>query len=70
MKFSGSRLRTLRGEANLTQRELAARAGVSRGTVKRLENGTDVNLTLTTLERLADALNISPDDLIDSEEAA
>jgi transcriptional regulator with XRE-family HTH domain len=65
MKFSGSRLRTLRLEAELTRDQLADKAGVSKGTIKRLENG-DTGTTLATTGRLADALGVTPEDLMEA----
>lgn len=60
MKFSGTKLRTLRREADLTQRQLAKTSGVSRGTIKRLENDSEAGATTTTVESLAGALGVSP----------
>lgn len=45
----------------LSQRELAARAGVSPATIVRLENGHDAHHK--TVRKLAEALGISPRDL-------
>jgi transcriptional regulator with XRE-family HTH domain len=65
MKFSGSKLRTLRGEANLSRDQLAALSGVSHGTIKRLEQGGS-GTRLSTVGRLADALGVTPDDLMEA----
>ncbi len=65
MKFSGSKLRTLRSEANLTQRQLSTLSGVSRGTIKRLEAG-GTGTRLDTTGRLAAALGVTPDDLMEA----
>jgi transcriptional regulator with XRE-family HTH domain len=51
----GRRIRKLRGQ--LTQGELALRAGISRGFLARLERGLQ-DPTLTTIEKLAKALHI------------
>lgn len=66
MKFSGSRLRQIRDGANLTRAALATQSGISKGTIKRLENDQDVSTTTTTVERLAYALGVSPADLFES----
>ncbi len=50
----GSRIESARLNANLTQTELAATAGVSRATVERVESGDSVQLT--SLIRLLRAL--------------
>lgn len=48
-------LKRLRAQANLSQAELAARAGISASIISRLEGG-DRNLNATTLRALAEAL--------------
>lgn len=50
----GEKLATLRG--NLTQAEVARRAGVSLHLLKALEQGKLVNPTLQTLQKLAGSL--------------
>ncbi|MCC7138146.1 MAG: helix-turn-helix transcriptional regulator [Planctomycetes bacterium] len=54
--------RTLRVLADLTQIELAERAGISDRTVRQLEDGDDV--TLDTLRRVAAALGVAFDVLV------
>jgi transcriptional regulator with XRE-family HTH domain len=54
------RLRELRQALGLTQTELAARAGVRRATLSRLENGRVSAINLAVLEKLADRLNVEP----------
>lgn len=51
----GSLLRLYRGQARLTQRQLAAKAGISHSKVARLERG-DQRATLELVERLFDSL--------------
>lgn len=51
----GSRLKTVRTGAGLTQAELAERAGVSRKTINTVENGVFIPSTLLALS-LARAL--------------
>ncbi len=51
-----NRLKEKRGEAGLTQAELAARIGVSRKTVNTVENGIFVPSALLAL-KMARALN-------------
>jgi transcriptional regulator with XRE-family HTH domain len=50
-------------ERRLTQEELAAKAGITRGYLARLETGRH-EPTLTTLQRLAKALKVTVADLI------
>lgn len=54
------RVRELREALGLTQAELAARAGVRRATVNRIENTRVTSIDLEVLEKLADALNVDP----------
>jgi transcriptional regulator with XRE-family HTH domain len=54
-------LKTLRLRSLLTQRELADKAGVSRGTVVRIEDGQPANVA--TVRKLAEALGVTAGDL-------
>jgi transcriptional regulator with XRE-family HTH domain len=58
------RLQTLRKQRGLSQAELAAKAGISRGYLARLETARQ-DPTLTTLERLAHALHVKVIRLLD-----
>src|SRR5947209_1544560 len=58
----GTLLRELRVAAGLTQEELAAAAGVSIRGISDLERGINVAPRPYTLRRLADALQLSPQD--------
>lgn len=51
MSMPGRMLRTARGRAGLTQRELAARTGVPQETIARIERGR-VDPRVRTLDRL------------------
>lgn len=62
-----TRLRSARERAALTQRELAARAGVNYVQISRIERG-DVEPYPSTVRKLAAALNVAPSDLMESEE--
>jgi len=55
-------LRLARQRKLLNQDELAERAGLSRGTIQRLEAGNDARLP--TVRKLADALDVPIDDLL------
>ena len=57
------RLRALRHERGWTQTELAARAGVHRSFIAKLEAGQQ-DPALTTLEKLAKALRVKPTRLL------
>lgn len=51
-----------RGE--MTQGELATKAGVSRATVNRLEGNEPANVTFAVINRLAGALGVDADMLV------
>jgi transcriptional regulator with XRE-family HTH domain len=54
-------LRQLRRQTELTQEDLAQRAGLSVRTIRRLETGVSANPQLDTVRLLADALRLAPD---------
>ena len=60
----GKRIRTLREKASVTQKELAAKVGVSRVYIVQLETGVMDNPTLKVLRALAKALRVDVADLI------
>lgn len=51
----GMKIRDLRENAGLTQKQLADRMGVSQQVIARLESGEADNPTVSTLERIAKA---------------
>ncbi len=57
----GYMIKEMREAAKLTQEELAAKSGVSRGTISALENGTTKTTTTKTLVNIAKALNTTID---------
>jgi transcriptional regulator with XRE-family HTH domain len=59
MKFNGQALRVIREQAGMTQEQLAAASGATFGTINRLENG-HVEPTLSTVQKIADALSVPP----------
>lgn len=54
MSMSGRMLREARRHANLTQRQLSAKAGIPQETIARIERGR-VDPRVTTLDRLLEA---------------
>ena len=60
-------LKRLRIEANLSQEELAKKAGISRVAISLLENGKSVDAKGSTIKKLSDALQIDPKVLLCSE---
>lgn len=53
------RIKELREKRGLSQAALSRMSGVSRPTIIRLENQDEVVINSKTLEKLADALNVS-----------
>ena len=53
-------LKRLRQEANLSQEELAKKAGLSRVAISLLENGKSADAKSSTIKKLSDALNVDP----------
>lgn len=62
-------LREWRRRRLLSQRDLAKKARVGLSTVVRVEKG-DYRPTMRTLRRLAKALDVEPDQLVDWEDEA
>jgi transcriptional regulator with XRE-family HTH domain len=60
----GARLRRLRTERGLTQKELADMVGMKLTAMSRLEWSPTANPTLSTVEKLADALGVSVRQLV------
>jgi len=62
-KFFGEALRSARESRKLSQEKLAFKAGISRNSVGSLEKGEFV-ATIDTLFKIADGLDMLPEDLI------
>ena len=62
-----TRLRRLREERALSQRDLARKAGVTAVTIVHAEKGLDTRPS--TLRKLADALGVEPRELIEGDHA-
>lgn len=57
----GARIKETRKKLNLTQTELAEKAGVTRMTVVKLENGITADVSANTIVKIARALGTSTD---------
>jgi len=64
----GKRLRAVRVSLGLTQSGLAERTGLGDGTISRMERGVR-GITLENLYRIAEALNVPLDSLLDLNKA-
>lgn len=56
----GNKLREYRIKKGLSQEELAQKSGVSRVTISNIETGFQVIIKSATMEKLAEALEMSP----------
>ena len=65
MKIGAEILRTQRMRKAMTQKELAAAAGVSYITISRIENGQSGPVKPPTLRKLSTALGVLPEELIE-----
>ena len=64
MEPLSGRLRQIRKQAGLTQRQLEAKSGVAQNTISRIEIGTVQDVSAKTLANLARALQVSMEHLI------
>ena len=62
----GDRIRKLRDQCELTQGRLAQSSSVSQGYLSQLENGEVKNPSAAVLLRVAQAMNVDPDDLFEA----
>ncbi len=65
MRFLGEELKRLRQERFLSQRDLAEKAGVSPTTIMHLEKGESADPRLSTVRKVAEALGVDPNSLVD-----
>lgn len=63
----GYKIKEAREAQRMTQEELSARSGVSRGTICALENGSAKTTTTRTLVKIAQALGTTVDAIFFSE---
>lgn len=62
----GDKIRALREEYGFTQGQLADNASVSQGYLSQLENGDVKNPSAAVLLRVAQAINVDPDELFEA----
>jgi len=59
----GRNLKRIRSDKNMSQGDIARALGVDRGYISNIENGKR-NPTLATIQKLANALGVSADELL------
>ena len=59
-----SNIKKLRKQHNLSQEQLAQKAGITYSTLIKIESGNNTNPTLDTLTKLAGVFKISLDELV------
>jgi transcriptional regulator with XRE-family HTH domain len=67
MKNIGGKIKALRAEKQITLPDLADKAKLSKGLLSKIENSEDSNPSLDTLFKIAEALEISLSDLLETE---
>lgn len=66
---TSEKIKHLRLSKGLSQETLGEMVGVKKAAINKYETGRVVNIKRTTLQKLADALGVSPADLLDDSEA-
>jgi len=59
----GQNMKRIRAKKKMSQGDIARALEVDRGYISNIENGKK-NPTIATLQKLADALGVSPDELL------
>ena len=67
VRIDGEKVRAAREQRFLSQRELAAKAGINHNTVWRIEGGGSVDVHPRTIRRIAEALSVDPTSLTPQE---
>ena len=57
--MTGDKIRVARAMKRITQEQLAEKAGISRVTLRKIENGQTKNMSIKTAMSIADALGLS-----------
>ena len=57
-------IKRLRKEENLSQEQLAQKAGITFSTLAKLESGFNQNPTVKTLQQIAKALDVTLDEIM------
>ena len=57
-------IKALRKKHKISQEQLAHKAGITYSTLIKIESGANDNPTIKTMKRIADALEVSLDELV------
>jgi len=63
-----NRIKKIREQTGMTQKELAEKAGINRSTLTQIENGKYKDLTISKVINISNALDISPSYLIEAQQ--
>jgi transcriptional regulator with XRE-family HTH domain len=63
-KEIGSRIKQKRKSLNLTQLQLAEKVGLTESSISRYESGKIATMPTSTVNKICDALNIKPSELL------
>ena len=66
-KIVGKNIKRVRKERNLTQQKLSEVSGISRSYIGDLENGRRHSMSLDTLQKIAEKLEVTIFDLLNEE---
>lgn len=58
-----NRLKECREKSGMTQTALAAKSGISRSTINKIENDEEAVLTTQTIAKLSEALGVVPSEI-------
>jgi transcriptional regulator with XRE-family HTH domain len=67
MKNIGGTIKALRQEKQMTLPALAKKSGLSKGLISNLENSPEINPSLDTLHKIAEALDVTLADFLEKE---
>jgi transcriptional regulator with XRE-family HTH domain len=67
VRIDGEKVRVARERAFLSKSELAARAGLNRNTIGRIEESETTEVYPRTIRKIAEALSVDPASLVPEE---
>lgn len=68
MSNIGNKIKELREKLNMSAKDLSLKSNVGQSTISEIETGKAKNPKMDTLQKLADALNVTVNDLLSTEE--